>query len=68
MAKFFILVLTTLLAVTSFPRSAKAASFVVERSQMRVRGEGFAASFLSAIGDVRKHLSFLFFYQTIKTD
>ena len=60
MAKFLILVLATLLAVSSFPHSAKAASFVVERSQMRVIGEGFAASFPSAIGDVRKYLYFLF--------
>ena len=31
---------------------AEAANFVVERSQLRVEGEGFSASFPSAIGDV----------------
>jgi hypothetical protein len=46
-----------LLAVSRFPHVVKAASFVVERSQMRVTGEGFAASFPSAIGDVSKKLT-----------
>ncbi|KAG7667113.1 putative Vacuolar-sorting receptor 7 [Nannochloris sp. 'desiccata'] len=39
------------MAVSSFPHVVKAASFVVERSQMRVTGDGFSASFPSAIGD-----------------
>lgn len=43
----------TLLALTfSQLQPAIAANFVVERSQLRVKGEGFAGSFPSAIGDV----------------
>lgn len=50
-AKLFALALACLMAVSSFPHVVKAASFVVERSQMRVTGDGFSASFPSAIGD-----------------
>jgi hypothetical protein len=51
-ARLFMLALAGLLASSSLLNFARAASFVVERSQMRVTGEGFAASFPSAIGDV----------------
>jgi hypothetical protein len=40
-----------ILLVLGLLGAAQAASFVVERSQVRARGEGFAASFPSAIGD-----------------
>lgn len=40
-----------LLGALSLLGAAHGASFVVERSQVRARGEGFAASFPSAIGD-----------------
>lgn len=56
--KLFMLVLVCLLAVASFPHIVKAASFVVERSQIQVTGEGFSASFPSAIGDVSKNSYF----------
>jgi hypothetical protein len=52
-SKLFIL--AGALVVSCFPFFANGASFVVERSQMRVTGEGFAASFPSAIGDVSKN-------------
>ena len=38
--------------LVSQTQPAFAANFVVERSQLRVKGEGFAGSFPSAIGDV----------------
>jgi hypothetical protein len=46
------LALAAALLALAGPRAARGASFVVEKSTVRVKAEGFAASFPSAIGDV----------------